>query len=49
MFDENYSDGQYKKTVSVDKLLTKIGDFKFTELKEGIEKTVYWFIENKKW
>ena len=47
MFDENYSDGQYKKTVSVDKLLTKIGDFKFTEIKEGIEKTVYWFIENK--
>jgi len=43
-FDTNYSDGQYKKTVSIQKLINLIGDFKFTSLEEGIQKTVQWFI-----
>ena len=45
-FDENYSDGQYKKTVSVDKLLNIIGDFQFTNIEDGINKTVSWFNDN---
>lgn len=45
-FDTNFSDGQYKKTVSVEKLLNKIPDFQFTNIHNGIEKTVKWFIEN---
>jgi len=47
IFDTSFSDGQYKKTVSAEKLLTLINDFKFTNIKDGIEKTVRWFEENK--
>jgi GDP-L-fucose synthase len=46
-FDSFYSDGQYKKTVSVNKLLGLIGDFQYTKIEDGIKKTVQWFIENK--
>ena len=46
IFDPNFSDGQYKKTVSVEKLLNKIPNFQFTNIHNGIEKTVKWFIEN---
>ena len=46
VFDTSFSDGQYKKTVSAEKLLNKINDFKFTNIKDGIEKTVRWFEEN---
>ena len=46
-FDTNYSDGQYKKTVSVQKLMNLIGEFKFTSLEDGIKKTVDWFINEK--
>ena len=46
-FDNSYSDGQYKKTVSNAKLLELIGDFKFVSIEEGIEITVDWFIEDK--
>jgi GDP-L-fucose synthase len=45
-FDENFSDGQYKKTVSNKKLQNLIGDYEFTSLEDGIQKTVEWFIEN---
>jgi nucleoside-diphosphate-sugar epimerase len=48
VFDENYSDGQYKKTVSnrkIKELVKKENpDFHFTSIKEGIQKTVNWFI-----
>jgi len=47
VFDSSYSDGQYKKTVSVEKLLSKIGDFKFTNIENGIQKTVEWFVKNQ--
>jgi GDP-L-fucose synthase len=47
IFDKNFSDGQYKKTVSNEKLLNKFQDFKFTNIEEGIKKTVEWFITNK--
>lgn len=46
-FDSSYSDGQYKKTVSVNKLLCIIGDFQFTKIEDGIKKSVGWFIQNK--
>jgi GDP-L-fucose synthase len=44
VFDTNYSDGQYKKTVSNDKITALLyDDFQFTSLEEGIKKTVDWF------
>ena len=46
-FDSSYSNGQYKKTVSVNKLLSVIGDFQYTKIEDGIKKSVRWFIENK--
>jgi len=46
-FDSSYCDGQYKKTVSINKLLSVIGDFQFTKIEEGIKKSVKWFIQNK--
>lgn len=49
-FDESFSDGQYKKTADNKKLLTFLRneaiDFQFTNIKEGIEKTIDWFIWN---
>ena len=47
VFDTVYSDGQFKKTVNNDKLLTYVNDFKFTSIEEGIKKTVNWFVESK--
>ena len=47
VFDSSYSDGQYKKTVCVNKLLNVIGDFQFTKIEDGIKKSVRWFIQNK--
>jgi GDP-L-fucose synthase len=46
-FDSSYSDGQYKKTVSVNKLLNVIGGFQYTKIEDGIKKSVRWFIQNK--
>jgi len=46
-FDSSYCDGQYKKTVSINKLLSVIGDFQFTKIEDGIKKSVKWFIQNK--
>lgn len=44
VFNQEYSDGQYKKTADNSKL--NFLNFKFTELEEGIDSTVKWFIEN---
>lgn len=46
IFDNTYSDGQYKKTVDNSKLINNIKDFKFTNIKLGIKSTVDWFIKN---
>lgn len=47
MFDESYSDGQYKKTVGIEKLKKILdNDFRFTDIKEGLQKTIEWFITN---
>jgi len=43
VFDSTFSDGQYKKTVSADKIVSLIGEFKFTNIKNGINETIEWF------
>jgi len=49
VFDSSYSDGQYKKTVSNDKINALLfNDFQFTPIEEGIKKSVEWFIQYKK-
>jgi GDP-L-fucose synthase len=48
VFDPSFSDGQYKKTVSADKITKLVGDFEFTDIQEGIQKTVKWFVEKHK-
>lgn len=44
-FDENYSDGQFKKTADNSKLMS-LKKFSFTKIEEGIKHTVEWFIKN---
>jgi GDP-L-fucose synthase len=39
-------DGQYKKPTDNSKVKEMFPDFKFTNLKEGLEETVEWFNEN---
>lgn len=46
-FDCKYADGQFRKTAS-NKLLKSLTLFEFTDLKNGINKTVKWFIKNYK-
>ena len=49
VYDDMKPDGQYKKTTSNEKLLKVLpSDFKFTQLRAGIQKTVDWFVENYK-
>ena len=46
VFDRKYSDGQYKKTADNLNLKLLFPDFKFTEISEGIPKSIEWFIKN---
>jgi len=46
-FDNSYSDGQFKKTVSNKRLLNLFPDFKFVSVENGIQRTIQWFLENK--
>jgi GDP-L-fucose synthase len=46
VFDSSYSDGQYKKTVSNEKILKLCPNFKFTGIEDGIKSSVKWFMEN---
>ena len=45
IWDNNYSDGQYKKTANNKKLITYLPDFKFTSFDIAIQKSVDWFKE----
>ena len=45
-FDISFSDGLYKKTANNKKLLDLHGLIEFTSIKEGIGKSIDWFIEN---
>lgn len=44
-FDTSFSDGQYKKTASNQKLLSLL-DFEFTDINIGLQKSCKWFIDN---
>jgi len=44
--DTTKSDGQYKRTMSVEKLLKHHPNFKFTPLDVGLAETCKWFNEN---
>ena len=46
IFDNSKPDGQYKKTASNAKLRRLIGNFNFTDIEEGINKTIDWFESN---
>jgi len=45
-FDTSRADGQYRKPASNKKLLSLIGDFKFTPFEEALDESVKWFLEN---
>mmetsp|Transcript_49958 Transcript_49958/g.99183 ORF Transcript_49958/g.99183 Transcript_49958/m.99183 type:complete len:325 (-) Transcript_49958:44-1018(-) len=44
--DTSKADGQHKKTASNKKLRTYLPEYQFTPIKEGIKKSVDWFVEN---
>lgn len=46
IYDSNFSEGQYKKTVDDSELLAYIPYFKFTSLDVSLKKTIDYFIEN---
>ncbi len=46
VFDCSKADGPMKRTASHKKLRQYLPDFKFTPLREAINTTVQWFIEN---
>ena len=43
VFNDNFEDGQYKKTVSNQKLLDEHGEYNFTPISVGIKNVVRWF------
>lgn len=45
-FDTSYSDGQLKKTADNTKLMKLYGEYNFIDIKNGIQKSVDWFIKN---
>ena len=45
-FDETKPDGQYKKTADNSKLMKLYGNFEFTKITDGIEKSIKWFCNN---
>lgn len=46
IYDEGYSDGQYKKTADNRRLEEMYGRYNFKNIDEGIRKTVEWFVGN---
>jgi GDP-L-fucose synthase len=46
IYDETKPDGQYRKPSDNTKLLSIIGDFEFTPLREGLEETIEFFVKN---
>ncbi|KAL6300948.1 hypothetical protein BKA93DRAFT_828649 [Sparassis latifolia] len=45
-FDASRTDGQFRKPASNKKLLSLIGEFKFTPFEEALEESVSWFVRN---
>ncbi len=46
IWDTSKSDGQLKKTISIDKLKRLHSDVHFCSLREGLKETVQWFLKN---
>lgn len=46
VFNEQYSDGQYRKTADNSNMKRLVPDFEFTDLRDGIKQTVHWFLNN---
>lgn len=46
VFDTSQADGQFKKTVSNQKLERYLPNFEFTDIACGLAVTVRWFVEN---
>ena len=46
IFDDSYSDGQFKKTANNSKLMNLIKEFNFNKIENGIKSSVDWFIQN---
>ena len=46
VFDTSKADGQYKKSVSNQRLLSLYQDFVFTSMNDGLDKTINWFLNN---
>jgi GDP-L-fucose synthase len=46
VFDSTKSDGQYKKSVSNQKLKSLLPDFEFTTIEVGLDHTIEWFLQN---
>jgi len=46
VFDDTYSDGQYKKTADNSKFKNLLPDFQFMDIEQGIANTVEYFKEN---
>ncbi|KAH3745606.1 GDP-L-fucose synthase [Pelomyxa schiedti] len=45
-FNTEAADGQYRKTASNSKLRALLPDFQFTPIKQAIQESVTWFVEN---
>ena len=46
LYESDRLEGQYRKPASTEKFKTYYPDFIFTPLREGLEKSIEWFIEN---
>ena len=46
VYDTNFGDGQYKKTVSNEKVKKIVPSLKFRDIDYGLNKTIKWFCEN---
>ena len=46
VFNSTYSDGQYKKTADNSLLMSKIKEYNFIDIEEGLKDTIRWFIDN---
>jgi GDP-L-fucose synthase len=47
LWDTNKPDGQMKKSISNKKFQQLFPDFKFTRLRDGLQETIEWYINNK--
>ena len=46
VYDNSKSDGQIKKTISIEKLKRLNSDVHFRSIEDGLKKTVEWFSKN---